>query len=498
MMLGVQRLVPCASGTETGRVQQEIIKFPPKELSNRVAVKHKAAGKWTGHEDVQQHTLKKGLDVPVLGAPDTKIEDAAKVRTVAILGQDYIGLKPRLSVQEGDVIAAGAPVLAHKDTPEVQVTAPVSGRIKAINRGARRVLVSVEIEVDESAAEPVDFSSVGDDSTADGLRKRLCAAGLWTSFRTRPYSKIPAPDAAPAAIYVTAMDSEPLSGDAATIINDQGEAFARGLAAITVLTEGKTYLCQDSGATIPGADLASVTAVGFSGPHPAGLAGTHMHFLEPPSAEKTVWSVGYHDVIAIGHLLLTGRINSARVVALSGPKCSRPRLVRTLSGASMTDLCAEDLGTDDPIRIISGSILSGRAGEGVTAYLGRYARQITLIKEDHDQIPLGWIRPMASKYAVQPVLGSAFSKKLYALTSNLNGGRRAMVPIGTFEQLMPQDFLPTQLLRALLVMDTDQAQALGALELDEEDLGLCGFACPAKYEYGLALRDSLSKIEREG
>ena len=447
---------------------------------------------------MQQHTLKKGLDVPVLGAPDTRIEDAAEVRTVAILGQDYIGLKPRLSVQEGDVIAAGAPVFAHKDTPEVRVTAPVSGRVKAINRGARRVLVSVEIEVDDSAAKPVDFSAIGDESTAEGLRERLCASGLWTSFRTRPYSKVPASDAAPAAIYVTAMDSEPLSGDAATIINEHAEAFARGLSAVTVLTDGKTYLCQDSGASIPGADLASVTAVGFSGPHPAGLAGTHMHFLEPPSGEKTVWTIGYHDIIAIGQLLLTGRLDPFRTIALSGPECSRPRLVRTRVGASMTDLCAEDLGRDTPIRVISGSILSGRAGEGPTAYLGRYARQITLIKEDREQIPLGWIRPMASKYAVQPVLGSAFSKKLHALTSNLNGGRRAMVPIGTFEQLMPQDFLPTQLLRALLVMDTDQAQALGALELDEEDLGLCGFACPAKYEYGLALRDSLSKIEREG
>nr|WP_255730087.1 Na(+)-translocating NADH-quinone reductase subunit A [Epibacterium sp. Ofav1-8] len=442
--------------------------------------------------------MKKGLDVPVLGAPDNKIEEAAEVRTVAVLGQDYIGLKPRLSVQEGDVIAAGAPVFAHKDTPEVLVTAPASGRVKAINRGARRVLVSVEIEVDDAAAEPVDFSAVGDDSTAQGLREKLCTAGLWTAFRTRPYSKVPAPDSSPAAIYVTAMDSEPLSGDAATIINDQPEAFAKGLAAVTVLTEGKTYLCQDSGATIPGAELASVTPVGFSGPHPAGLAGTHMHFLEPPSAEKTVWTIGYHDVIAIGRLLQTGRLDSSRVIALTGPECSRPRLIRSRDGASMTDLCAKDLSGGTPIRVISGSILSGRAGDGATAYLGRYARQITLIKEDHDQIPMGWIRPMASKYAVQPVLGSAFSKKLYALTSNLNGGRRAMVPIGTFEQLMPQDFLPTQLLRALLVMDTDQAQALGALELDEEDLGLCGFACPAKYEYGLALRDSLSKIEREG
>lgn len=413
-----------------------------------------------------------------------------------MLGSDYIGLKPRLAVQEGDVVAAGCPVFAHKDTPEAQVVAPVSGRVKAINRGARRVLISVEIEVDAGAAEPVDFSAIGDISTPEGLAERLCAAGLWTSFRTRPYSKVPGAADRPAALYVTAMDSEPLSADAAVIINDARDAFAKGLEAVASLSEGKTYLCQETGAEIPA--VPGVEVAGFSGPHPAGLAGTHMHLLEPPSASKIVWTIGYQDVIAIGRLLETGKVDAERVVALSGPLMTNPRLVRTVQGASMAELTAGETDTSVPQRVISGSILSGRAGEGADGYLGRYARQITVIEEDKKQIPMGWIRPMGVKYAVQPVLGSAFSKKIYALTSNLNGGRRAMVPTGTFEELMPQDFLPTQLLRALLVMDTDQAQALGALELDEEDLGLCGFACPAKYEYGQALRDSLTKIEKEG
>jgi Na+-transporting NADH:ubiquinone oxidoreductase subunit A len=445
---------------------------------------------------LQQYKLKKGLDLPVKGAPSQEISQGPAVRTVAVLGSDYLGLKPRLAVQEGDVVAAGSPVFAHKDTPEAQVVSPVAGRVKAINRGARRVLISVEIEVDAGAAEPVDFSSVGDISTPDGLAERLCAAGLWTSFRTRPYSKVPAASDRPAALYVTAMESEPLAADAAVIINDARDAFAKGLEAIAALSEGKTYLCQEIGADIPAAS--GVEVAGFSGPHPAGLAGTHMHFLEPPSGTKTVWTIGYQDVIAIGRLLETGKVDAERIVALSGPLMINPRLVRTVQGASMADLTAGETDTSVDQRVISGSILSGRAGEGADGYVGRYARQITVIEEDKKQIPMGWIRPMGVKYAVQPVLGSAFSKKIYALTSNLNGGRRAMVPTGTFEELVPQDFLPTQLLRALLVMDTDQAQALGALELDEEDLGLCGFACPAKYEYGLALRDSLTKIEKEG
>jgi len=447
---------------------------------------------------VQSFKLKKGLDLPVLGAPVQEISDERAIRTVAVLADDYVGLKPRLVVQEGDVVGAGAPVFFHKDTPQVMVTSPVSGRVTAINRGARRVLVSVEIEVDADAAPPVDFSSTGDVSTVDGLVERLCASGLWTSFRTRPYSKVPDPATRPVALFVTATDTEPLTADPAVVIADSADAFETGLKAIASLSEGKTYLCTKSGDAIPGRDIDKIETAEFSGPHPAGLAGTHIHFLEAPSAEKTIWTIGYQDVIAIGRLVEKGQIDSRRVIALCGPLCTNPRLIRTVDGASMAELAAGETAGDVPVRLISGSILSGRLGEGSSAYLGRYARQITLIKEDHEQIPMGWILPMPSKYAFQPVLGSAFSKKLFALTSNLNGGRRAMVPIGTFEELMPQDFLPTQLLRALLVMDTDQAQALGALELDEEDLGLVGFACPAKYEYGMALRDCLTKIEKEG
>ncbi|MEM9050081.1 MAG: Na(+)-translocating NADH-quinone reductase subunit A [Pseudomonadota bacterium] len=447
---------------------------------------------------MRRFSLRKGLNVPILGAPKPGVEPGPAVRTVGLLGADYLGLKPRLSVAEGDLVGPGMPIFNDKDLPSVQVVSPVSGRVRAINRGARRVLASVEIDVLEDGPEAVDFSGLGDAETADGLVERLCAAGLWTAFRTRPYSRVPQPETRPAAIYVAAMDTEPLAADPDPIIRADAEAFRGGLNAVARLSEGKTYLCQGEGDPLPGSDLPGVEPVAFAGPHPAGLAGTHIHFLEPPGAAKIVWTIGYGDVIAIGKLLQTGRVDASCVIALSGPACLKPRLVRTIAGASMRDLTETDRPRDIPLRLISGSVLSGRAGEGNSAYLGRYARQITLIEEDRAQIPLGWIRPMPGKYAVQPVLGSAWRRKLFPLTSNLNGGRRAMVPLGTFEELMPQDYLPTQLLRALLVMDTDQAQALGALELDEEDLALVGFACPAKYEYGTALRDCLTRIEKEG
>ncbi|WP_010441332.1 Na(+)-translocating NADH-quinone reductase subunit A [Ruegeria conchae] len=447
---------------------------------------------------MQTFKLKKGLDLPIEGAPEQNIQPGPEFSSVGVLGGDYLGLKPRMLVQEGDDVQRGTPLFCHKDAPEAMMVAPLSGKVVAVNRGARRVLQSVVIEISDVNDTGVDFSGVGDAVSGAGITAKLCAAGLWTSFRTRPYSKMPEPGTTPAAIFVTAMDSDPLAADAAVVIADASEAFTVGLVAISHLTEGKTYLCYKDGEAIPGADLPKVEAAAFSGPHPSGLAGTHIHFLEPLAADKQVWTIGYQDVIAIGRLMQSGHLDPNVVIALAGPGARQPRLIRTVMGASTDDLIRDEVNVDGAARIISGSILSGRHAEGPTAYLGRFARQITIIREDPDQITMGWILPMPSKFAVQPVLGSAFAKKLYAFTSNLNGGRRAMVPTGTFEELMPQDYLPTQLLRALLVMDTDTAQALGALELDEEDLGLVGFACPAKYEYGLALRDCLSKIEKEG
>ncbi len=448
--------------------------------------------------DMQTFKLKKGMELPVQGAPEQKIHPGPEFKTVAALGADYLGLKPRMLVQEGDAVQRGTPLFCHKDAPDAMMVAPLTGKVVAINRGARRVLQSVVIEVSDPNDAGVDFSGVGNADSAEGVTEKLCAAGLWTAFRTRPYSKMPEPGTKPAAIFVTAMDSEPLAADAAVIIADAGEAFAAGLGTIAKLTEGKTYLCHKDGDSVPGADVPGVEAAAFAGPHPAGLAGTHIHFLEPLAGDKQVWTIGYQDVIAIGRLVQTGHLDPNIVIAISGPGARQPRLIRTVMGASTDDLTRDEVNVDGTPRIISGSILSGTQAEGPTAYLGRFARQISIIREDHDQHTLGWILPMPSKFAVQPVLGSALAKKLFPLTSNLNGGRRAMVPTGTFEQLMPQDYLPTQLLRALLVMDTDTAQALGALELDEEDLGLVGFACPAKYEYGLALRDCLTKIEKEG
>jgi Na+-transporting NADH:ubiquinone oxidoreductase subunit A len=452
---------------------------------------------------MSEFVLKRGLDLPMSGAPEQTVQAVKMPASVAIIGEDYLGLKPTMLASEGDLVKRGDPLFSHKDSPDVLYVAPVTGRIRAINRGARRVLQSVVIDVDDIADTGRDFGTIplGDLASApvQDIRGRLQASGLWTAFRTRPYSKVPRQDSSPAAIFVTAMDTEPHAPDPVPIIEGEVDAFEAGLIALTRLTEGKVYVCKASGTTLPHAGVHGVEIHEFKGPHPAGLAGTHMHFLEPPTATKTVWHIGYQDVIAVGKLFLTGHLDPTRIISIAGPRALDPRLIRTVMGASIPELVENEYQDYSPIRIISGSVLTGRTAVGPVAYLGRYARQITLITENRDQEVLGWISPQREKYSAHPVLAAALKRgNLYNLTTNLNGGRRAMVPTGIFETLMPQDYLPTQLLRALLVMDTDSAQALGALELDEEDLALCTFACPAKYEYGPALRASLEKIEKEG
>ena len=450
---------------------------------------------------MSEFRLKIGLDLPINGIPQQTIHEGAAPKSVAVVGSDYNGLKPRMLVAEGDEVVRGTPLFSHKEAPNVMFVSPCKGRVRGVMRGARRVLQSVIIDVDDIDDKGVDFGAIGSNSfQRDKVKKILFDSGLWTSFLTRPYSKMPLEGDVPSAIFVTAMETEPLAPDASVVVSQEQEAFNLGVSSIATLTDGKVHICKASNGTIGDVTgVANAESHKFDGPHPSGLAGTHMHFLNPPSVNNVVWSIGYQDVIAIGHLMRSGYINPIRVISLAGPLALNPRLLKTISGASLEDLSEDEFDPQAPCRIISGSILSGRVAEGPLAYLGRFSRQVTLIKEDTEQIPFGWIRPQPNKFAAMPVLASAFRRsKLFNFTSNLNGGRRAMVPTGVFETLMPQDFLPTQLLRSLLVMDTDAAQSLGALELDEEDLALCTFSCPAKYEYGQALRDSLLKIEKEG
>ncbi|WP_076418593.1 Na(+)-translocating NADH-quinone reductase subunit A [Colwellia sp. UCD-KL20] len=443
-------------------------------------------------------TIKKGLDVPVVGSPQQVIHDGNAIKTVATLGEEFVGMRPTMFVKVEDRVKKGQVLFEDKKNPGVKFTAQASGVVKEINRGEKRVLQSVVIEIDGNEKETFPSYSANELSKLDrqDVVNNLVNSGLWTALRTRPYSKVPAIDSTPTAIFVSAMDTNPNAADPEVIINEQAEAFKQGLIILSRLTEGEIFVSKAPGANIP--VEANVKVNEFAGKHPAGLVGTQIHFLKPVSADKFVWHLGYQDVIAYGKLFTTGELDSTRVISLAGPAAKNPRLVRTLLGASTVEL-TENEAKPGELRVVSGSLLSGSTAKGVHGYLGRYHVQLSLILEGREKEFIGYMYPGPNKFSVtRAYMSHFFPKKLFNMTTTTNGSSRAMVPIGNYERVMPLDILPTLFLRDLAAGDTDSAQQLGALELDEEDLALCTFVCPGKTDYGVLLRDCLTIIEKEG
>ncbi len=442
--------------------------------------------------------IKKGLDLPIEGVPQQAIHDGPTVKTVATLGEEYHGMRPTMRIKVGDSVKKGQVLFEDKKNPGVKFTAPAAGVIKEVNRGEKRVLQSVVIEL--AGDDQITFDSYTTDQL-NGLDREkvvetLVESGQWVALRTRPFDKTAAIDSKPSSIFVNAMDTNPLAADPELIIAEQKEAFAAGLAVLSRLSD-KVHVVKAAGSAVT-ADAPNTELHEFGGKHPAGLVGTHIHFIDPVSLNKTVWHINYQEVIAYGKLFLTGEIYNERVVSLAGPVVKNPRLIRTILGASTAELTSGEL-EDGENRIVSGSVLSGNVAQGVHGYLHRYSQQITVLAEGREKELFGWIRPGSNQFSVtRAFLGHLSPKKLFNMTTTTYGSDRSMVPIGNYERIMPLDILPTLLLRDLISGDTDSAQTLGCLELGEEDLALCTFVCPGKYEYGSILRNCLTKIEKEG
>lgn len=445
--------------------------------------------------------ITKGLDIPISGAPTQSINDGPKVTRVALIGPDYNGMKPTMKVQVGDEVKCGQVLYECKKTPGVLYTSPAGGKIVDINRGERRAFQSIVVEISDNE-EFIDFGPVAPENLAtfgvDATREKLIQSGLWTSFRTRPFSKSPEIDSLPHSIFVTAMDTNPLAGNPELVIRENEMDFLHGLNVLSNLPETDVHLCKEAKAQLPACNNGKVKVQEFSGKHPAGLAGTHIHFIDPVSLNKTVWTIGYQDVIAIGKLFTTGKLYTERVVSLAGPKCKESKLYRTRLGANLSELKSGKL-VEGKSRTISGSILDGRTAEGAFDFLGKFHNQVSVIADDAPREFMGWMSPGTDKYSVgRTFLSSLFRGKKFSLNTSENGSQRTMIPIGLYEKVMPLDILATQLLRAIDVQDMDDSQALGALELDEEDLALCTFVDPGKVDFGVRLREILTTIEKEG
>ncbi len=457
------------------------------------------------------HRIKRGLDLPISGHPQPVLEDAQPVRRVALLGPDYVGMKPTMHVRQGDVVKRGQLVFEDKKMPGVLFTAPGAGKVTELNRGARRVFQSLVIELNEnerrgtlSDEDHVEFENFTKKPPAslstEEVRNLLIESGLWTSLRARPFSRVADPETTPHSLFITAMDTNPLTIVPDTVLKGNEEAFADGVRCVARLTEGKVFLCKKAGSAFNAPpDVEQVQVEEFDGVHPAGTVGLHIHKLDPVFRDKMVWHLNYQDVIAIGKLFKTGRLDVERQISLAGPTVYHPRWLRTRMGASLDDLLKGQLKEGDN-RVISGSVLSGRKSDpgGVFGYLGRYHLQVSALREGRDREFLGWAMPGMNKFSViSTFVSSLFRSKKYDFDTNTQGSPRAIIPIGMYEKVMPMDIVPTYLLRSLVMGDIERLEQLGILELDEEDLALCTFVCSGKINYGPLLRENLNEIMKE-
>lgn len=468
------------------------------------------------------HKNEKGLDLPISGKPLQVVRGTSPCHRVAVMADDFPGMKPRMHIEEGQQVRRGQVLFEDRKQPGVLHTAPAAGRVAAINRGERRALQSIVIDLSESerrgapeASELATFENYSNAApeslSGDEIRALLVESGLWTSIRQRPYGKVPSPESQAASIFITATDSNPLAPLPEVAVAHRRDDFRLGIELVSRLTEGPTFLCVSEHSELaedaPKRQNGSPNGVRverFVGPHPSGTVGYHIHTLMPVSRKRTVWHIGYQDVAAIGHLFKNGRLDLSRVISIAGPSVEDPRLENSRVGACVSDIVTPEIARskakDQEIRTISGSVLSGKRTHGeIFDFMGRYDQQISLLEEDRENVFLGWLSPGADLFSVAGIYWSKlFKPKKYKFTTNTNGSQRAMVPIGLYEKILPFDLMPTFLLRALLVGDLERAEALGVLELDEEDLALCSYVCPGKVNYGPLLRQNLEDLEKEG
>ena len=441
-------------------------------------------------------TIRRGLDIPLTGIPEQVITKSAPIKNVALIGDDYPGLKPTMLVETGEQVQLGQPLFTDKKNEGFFITAPGSGMVVAINRGEKRRFESLVIRLEgdgelsfPEAMEPLQGQS------PQAIRSILHQSGLWCGFRTRPFGLIPRAGDTPASLFITALDTNPLAADPEVLVQRRPKHFLTGLRVLRRLLKVPLHLCTRPQADLPGMDEDGIASWGFAGPHPAGLPSTHIHNIDPVHTSKQVWHIEARDVLAIGHLFTTGKLSTEKIIALAGPGVQYPRLINTRVGASLQDICRDELVPGGNWRILSGSVLDGRIQTSSTGYLGRYHRQVTVIGEGDGRSLFAWLAPGSNRFSRTGLFASRlFKNKRFSMTTAAWGGRRAIYPLPVYDAVMPLDIMAIPLLKSLAVGDTEKAAALGCLELIEEDLALTSFVCPGKNEFGPMLRVVLNAI----
>ena len=434
--------------------------------------------------------IKKGLDLPISGKPSSTITDTPTVNSVSLLSNDFVGMKPTMLVKVGDKVKVGSKIFEDKKNTGVFFTSPASGIISSINRGDKRKFLSAVVDIDQNE----DFVTFNFENNKESLKNVFIESGLWNAFRTRPFNRTPSVNSFADSLFINCCDTNPLSIDPYEIISLDIKSFELGLNTLKTFFDCPIHLTyQNSNVT---SDVDGINYHQFSGPHPAGLSSTHISVIDPVNINKTAWTIGYQDVISIGHLISTNTLRTHKTISIGGPSATEPSLLKARIGGSLEQLTAGK--TTEGARVISGSIIYGHKSEGVMSYLGYYDNQISVIPDEANDIFMNWLKPGNELHSNLNVFLSAFKKPSeFIFNTSVNGGDRAIVPVSSYEEIMPMDILVTQLLKSLVVSDIEMAIDLGMLELAPEDLALCSYVCPSKYDYSSILLDNLNKLYLE-
>ncbi len=472
-------------------------------------------------------TIRKGLDLPINGATELRLTDARSIATYAVKPIDFVGLTPRLLVEEGDVVSIGDALFCDKNDERIRFTSPVSGQVKAIVRGEKRRLLEVVVEAGFKSA-----GSAGSDykssptMTADDIKAAMLQCGLWTMMRQRPFGIVANPDDKPKAIFVSAFSSAPLAPDYDFVMQGKEEWLKKGLEALTQLTSGKVHVCfrpnQHLASTIKQLNDQQFNFHYINGPHPAGNIGTQIAHIDPINKGEVVWTMNIQDVAVLGELVATGVYNPEKVIAVAGPNIKDPHYYRVKAGACLAEITKGQLlnndypkmNADDAAkvnRVISGDILSGIqiASDG---FLGAYDDLVSILPEGDYYEFMGWLMPGFRKFSFSRTFLSGFMPKstfkpmginlprfenLWKFDTNTHGDERPLVFTGNFERVFPFDIYPTQLIKACIVGDIELMENLGIYEVEPEDFALCEFIDTSKTDIQAIIREALEKLRKE-
>ncbi len=421
--------------------------------------------------------VKKGLDIRLLGEPAYAVEELPRSRLYAIKPPEFVGINPRLSVQAGDRVLAGDLLFYSKYNPDILFTSPVSGTVKEVVRGKRRMILRVVIEADEKD----EYKKIEpDESSREGILKTLLKSGLFSLIRKRPYDTVPEPSQRPKAIYIRAYETAPLSPDYAFAMENRKEDLQKGIQILSKLTEGKVYLIVDGASQTFLNDMQGVALVKVTGPHPAANPSVAIAHTNPISQGDVLWVLNAWDVAIMGRLFLKGIYDATKVVAFTGSMMKSPKYYRLKQGAYLKDFSEDLLKTKENVRLIGGNPLTG---SNITedGFLGMFDNSVTALPEGNQARFFGWMPFLGtSRKTVYRLNFDWFSNKKRDLDTSLHGEERPFVMTEEAEEVMPLDIYPIHLLKACLTGDVDKMEQLGILEVVPEDFALVDYVSSSK------------------